>query len=171
MRVKRNRAELSFHQRHGLARAALPLCAVLAISAGLAVGVAAPSSALAAGNGLSVSDAWVRIVIPQRPAAGYFKLGNDGDTPRVLTGASSSACGMVMLHESVKENAVDKMLPVDHVPVPAHGSVSFKPGGYHLMCMQPSSAVRPGGTIPITLTFGDGATVTTDFPVRGAGGK
>lgn len=143
-------------------------------AAGLALAslcVTGASAALAAGSGLSVSDAWMRIVIPQRPAAGYFKLTNDGDAAKDLTGASSSACGMVMLHKSVKENAVEKMLPVDHVPVPAHGSVSFKPGGYHLMCMHPTADVKAGGRIPMTLEFKDGTKISADFPVRNARGQ
>ena len=54
-----------------------------------------------------------------------------------------------MLHQSKEENGVEKMLPVKSVPVPAHGTLSFAPGGYHLMCMQPQASMvhrqkRPG---------------------------
>ena len=55
--------------------------------------------------------------------------------------------------------------------MPAGGSVTFAPAGYHLMCMKPTAAVKPGGTVPVTLTFKDGGTLTGDFPVRGPGGK
>jgi periplasmic copper chaperone A len=127
--------------------------------------------AVAADGGLTVSKAWMRTIIPERPAAGYFTLTNDGDKAQDLTGASSPACGMVMLHESIKENAVEKMRPVDHVPVAAHGSVAFAPGGYHLMCMQPTSDVKPGKTVSVTLEFKDGTRITSDFPVRNALGK
>jgi copper(I)-binding protein len=131
----------------------------------------AGSPTLAAEANVTVENPWVRFIIKARPAAGYFTLRNDGDTATKLTGASSSACGMLMMHRSTNENGVDKMLPVKSVPVPAHGSVSFAPGNYHLMCMSPSNAMALGANVPVTLKFADGQSVTAQFPVKGAGGK
>ncbi len=61
------------------------------------------------------------------------------------------------------------MTPVKSVPVPAHQSISFAPGGYHLMCMAPTASLKPGSSVPVTLKFEDGGTLTADFPVRGVG--
>jgi copper(I)-binding protein len=113
----------------------------------------------------------MRFIIKARPAAGYFTLRNNGDTATELTGASSSACGMLMMHQSKQEDGVDKMLPVKSVAVPAHGAVEFAPGGYHLMCMSPTNAMAIGAQVPVTLRFSDGAKVTASFPVKGPGGK
>ncbi len=121
-----------------------------------------------AGTGLSLSDAWMRIIVASRPAAGYFTLRNEGSAERKLVGASSPGCGMMMLHRSKTENGVDKMMSVKAVTVPAHGSVRFAPGGYHIMCMQPKAIVKPGHSVPVMLSFGDGSTLTADFTVRGA---
>jgi hypothetical protein len=63
------------------------------------------------------------------------------------------------------------MVPVASVDVPPHGSVSFAPGGYHLMCMAPAATLKPGTSVPMTLRFADGGTLTGDFPVRGATGQ
>jgi len=60
---------------------------------------------------------------------------------------------------------------VDSVDVPAGGSVSFAPGGYHLMCVQPAERVKPGNIVQMTLTFDDGGTLTADFKVRNAKGE
>jgi copper(I)-binding protein len=62
------------------------------------------------------------------------------------------------------------MMGVKSVPVPAHGSVSFAPGGYHLMCMQPKD-MKPGGTATVTLSFKDGTSLKGDFPIKGATGQ
>lgn len=128
-------------------------------------------TATAAERDLHVSDAWIRSIVPSRPAAGYFKLMNRGDQEVELTGASSPACGGMMLHHSMRENGVDKMMMVKSVPVPAHGSIAFAPGGYHLMCTQPTSAIKPGDSVPVTLTFSNGASVTAGFAVKGATGR
>ncbi len=125
----------------------------------------------AAEPGLTVSDAWLRLVLPSRPAAGYFTLSNETDRPLALVGAESPACGSLMLHRSVQENGQERMEMVMKVAIPAHAGVSFAPGGYHLMCMMPAKEMTPGGSVPVTLRFEDGGSVTATFEVRGAAGK
>jgi hypothetical protein len=138
--------------------------------AALLLGVTAAGAAAAAA-GISVEKPWMRFVIKSRPAAGYFTLKNDTGSAIDLVGASSSACGMMMLHQSKEVNGVEKMLPVKSVSVPPHGSVSFATGGYHLMCMSPGSTIAVGAHVPVTLKFADGTTVTAQFPVKGTGAK
>lgn len=133
----------------------------------LAVG----SAARAAEDGLTLSDTWMRLIIHSRPAAGYFTLSNTTATARTLTGAASPACGMLMLHKSIHQNGEDRMVMVKSIPVPAHGTVKFAPGGYHLMCMSPAKTMAPGHSVPVTLRFADGGTITASFPVRSATGK
>lgn len=96
-------------------------------------------------------------------------LQNTSSSPAILTGASSPACEMLMLHRSETGGGRDKMVHVASVAVPPHGVLSFAPGGYHLMCMQPR--MTPGGSVHVTLTFQDGGTVGAVFPVFGPAGK
>jgi periplasmic copper chaperone A len=144
---------------------------VAAAGAAAVFGFSALPGASANEDGLTLSDAWVRVVVPSRPAAGYFSVKNGGDAARALTGASSPACGHVMLHQSKKVNGIEKMLMVKKVAVPAHGTLKFAPTGYHLMCMKPSADMKPGQEVPVTLRFEDGETLTGQFKVYGAGGK
>jgi copper(I)-binding protein len=130
----------------------------------------APLIAVAAGA-ISVEQPWMRFIIKARPAAGYMTLRNNGDTPVALISASSPACGMLMLHQSKEVNGVEKMLPVKSITVPAHGNVSFAPGGYHLMCMKPQATMQIGHSVPVTLKFADGETVSAQYPVKGPSGK
>jgi periplasmic copper chaperone A len=139
----------------------LPLCAVLGA-------LAAGTVAQGAESGLRLSVPWFRLVMPSLPAAGYFTLSNPSDAVHTLVGAASPACGMLMLHRSVNESGQERMIAVESVPVPAHGDVKFAPGGYHLMCMSPSAAMRPGESVPVTLRFADGGSLTASFPVRNA---
>lgn len=121
--------------------------------------------------GLTVTDGWMRVVIAGRPAAGYFTLRNDSAAPRVLNGARSPACGSLMLHRSTHAGGEERMEMVATATVPPQGTLRFTPGDYHLMCMQPTATVRPGATVPVTLTFADGGTVEASFAVRGAKGQ
>jgi len=140
-----------------------------AASAALAL-LLAPALAWASVPGVSLSKPWLRFLTPQIPAAGYFTLSNGTDHAMVLTGAASQDCGTLMLHQSVVENGTAQMKMVPDVVVPPHGSVTFQPGGYHLMCVSPAAAIHPGAHVPVMLKFKDGSTVDADFPVYGAKG-
>ena len=139
---------------------------------GLAVSLLAIVPALAgAPQGIGLSDARVRMVLPSRPAAAYFTLTNTTDTAIDLVGTSAPDCGSAMMHQSVKKDGVDKMIPVKSVEVPAHGTLVFAPGGYHIMCMEPSAAVVAGSTMDITLDFSDGSELTGSFAIGGPATK
>ena len=120
---------------------------------------------------LSVTDAWFRALPPSVPSGGYFTLRNDGAGPVTLTGAQSPACGMLMLHKSENMGGMSSMADVANIDVAAGGALSFAPGGYHLMCMDAKPMLKPGGHVPVTLLFKDGANLTVSFAVRGAMGK
>ena len=135
----------------------------------LALGLAllAPAGARAAGP-VTVSGGWFRYLLASIPSGGYMTLHNASATPAVLTGASSPACGSLMLHRTESRGGTERMVAVAKVPVPARGTLRFAPGGYHLMCMQPR--MHPHETVPVTLTFEGGGRVTASFTVFGASG-
>jgi periplasmic copper chaperone A len=141
-----------------------------AATCALAVAISA-GVGLAASSGLSVTGQWFRLIIPSRPAAGYFTLSNETNTPQSLVGAASPGCGMLMLHKSVNTNGEERMVMVPSVAVPAHGKVRFAPGGYHLMCLSPTPLMKPGQSVPVTLRLANGETLNARFPVRGATGE
>lgn len=151
-------------QRSPAAKAAVDLTVFLCV---VLVGAFAAGAAEPSEQGLLIGDPWMRFIMPSRPAAGYFTLHNATSEPRTLVGAASPACGALMLHQTVHEGGVDRMAMVKDVSVPAHGSVSFAPGGYHLMCMSPSLQMIPGHSVAVTLRFADGGEISGSFPVRG----
>jgi copper(I)-binding protein len=120
---------------------------------------------------VTVVNGWFRALPAGLPSGGYFMIENAGEHDAVLTAASSAACGMLMLHKSENNNGMASMMDMPSVAVPAGGAVSFKPGGYHLMCMQPTAAMKPGVSVPVTLQFADGSKMTASFAVRDAKGQ
>jgi copper(I)-binding protein len=120
---------------------------------------------------LTVTDGWFRALPPSVPSGGYFTLHNRGGKTVTLTGAQSPACGMLMLHRSMNHGGMGMMDHVARVDIAPGGRLDFSPGGYHLMCMDSKPILRPGASVPVTLSFAGGETVTANFVVRNAAGK
>ncbi|HEX4078992.1 MAG TPA: copper chaperone PCu(A)C [Rhizomicrobium sp.] len=137
----------------------------------LAVVLAAGFAASAHAADISVTNAWFRALPAGLPAGGYFSLHNGGTTPVELVGAKSLACGTLMLHQSTESGGMSRMNAVRSIKVDVGGTLAFAPGGYHLMCMNPSAAMAPGKQVSVTLLFADGAHVETAFAVKNAAGK
>lgn len=109
------------------------------------------STALAAGK-LDVKDAW----IPQAPPvagvmAAYFKIENHGSKPVSIVSASCPDFKNAMIHKTIEKNGMSQMIHIDSLKVPAHSSVTFHPGGFHLMLMHPKHAMKIGDKVAITL--------------------
>jgi copper(I)-binding protein len=88
---------------------------------------------------VSVTCAWARASLPHQDAtAAYMTLNSAaGDT---LNGAESGAAGMVMLHQTTTTGGMSDMSDMDSLVLPAGKSVSFAPGGMHIMVISPRPA-------------------------------
>jgi copper(I)-binding protein len=120
---------------------------------------------------MSVSDARVRWLPGELPMAGYFVITSHASVPLRLTGATSPAFGDVMMHRSVEEAGVERMVHVDGVDLAPGQSLAFAPGGYHLMLMDRKQELHAGEEVPVTLRFSDGQTLAVHFQVVGAQGE
>lgn len=128
--------------------------------------------AAVAGNGIMVSDAWVREGPPDTSALGGFMvIKNHSSKTRTLVKASSSGFGMAQLHRTIEQDGMSKMKHQKKIIIPAHGSLTFKPGDYHIMLMKPKKAYKAGDHIKITLGFADGSEVKVKYTVRKGMGK
>jgi copper(I)-binding protein len=58
------------------------------------------------------------------------------------------------------------MREVSGIDIPAGGSVSLEPGGYHVMLLDLKAPLTEGETVSITLTFENAGTVEVEAPVR-----
>jgi copper(I)-binding protein len=129
----------------------------------LAVTVVAQARAPAA-----IDDARIRWLPGELPMAGYFSITSHASTPLQLVGAASPAFGNVMLHRSLHEGGVDRMVQVEGVDLAPGQTVVFGPAAYHLMLMHRKKALQPGEEVPVTLRFGNGETLEVPFRVVGA---
>jgi hypothetical protein len=133
----------------------------------LMVAVWLPLANAVTGPSVRASLVWIREAPPGIPVlAGYFTLQNLTDQALTLTAVESPDFSSVEIHRSFVKDGVEQMEPVPSIAIPAHGSVEFKPGGYHLMMMQPKKNMFPGDMAEVTLTFSDGSQLAILAPVR-----
>jgi copper(I)-binding protein len=120
---------------------------------------------------VDITDPWFRALPGKLPAGGYFTAQNNTRRDIAITGVSSDACGMLMIHQSRTAGGMSSMDMIMQVTVPASGKLVFAPGGYHLMCTDPTPKMKIGARVPVVLQFSDGSAVAVAFAVRGANGK
>lgn len=144
---------------------------ILAVALTLALATPVVAQAAQAADQVRVAHAWIRVLPSALPAGGYATLDNTGAVAVKLVAADSRAYGRVMLHESTVNGGVSRMHRIRQLVVPAHGSVTLKPGGYHLMLMHAQHTVKPGQRISIRLHFADGSTRRVDFLARPANAR
>lgn len=127
----------------------------------------------ASAGGTELRDAWIRWLPAGAPMAGYFTLENGTGRAIALTGAASVGYGSVTLHRTVgAEDGSTSMEPVDlPLEIPPGSGITFEPGGYHLMLMQPRRAIAPGDRVRITLRTQSGEQLSREFEVRTATGQ
>lgn len=155
------------------AAVAIVLAASAAALAGCSDAAEAPAAsetAAGAPGNLTVSNARVVMApVAGNPAAVYFDLSYSGEEPVTLTEVTVEGAGMTMVHDYAENVGKMEMKMAGDVPLAKDALVTFAPGGLHVMAMQPSDALKAGGTAKVTLTLSDGTTATVDAPVRAAG--
>ena len=117
-----------------------------------------------------VEQAEVRLpAVKGNPGAAYFTL-KGGATDERLAEVSSPQVIRVALHDSSMKDGMMSMSKMESgVAIPAGGSVAFAPGGRHAMLFDINPSVKPGGTLKLIFTYGDGSKVETDATVKAAG--
>lgn len=126
------------------------------------------SGLVPAGDLLTVEDAWIREAPPGVSAlAGYMTLHNHSDEARILVDASCIAFASVMLHRTVMEGEMAKMIHQKRITIPAGESLTFKPSDYHLMLVKPKHPIKAGDKVDITLSFLNAENITVTHEVRG----
>jgi hypothetical protein len=127
----------------------------------LVIAAVLASAGAGACPGLQVENAWIRQAPPgTMMTAAYARLVNTGKLPLVVDGARGRDFSGVELHQTQLQGGMSRMRP-GKLEVPAGGSVSFEPGGWHLMLFGMTRGLAAGDTVPLTLTCGEGA---SEFP-------
>jgi len=148
---------------------ACALAAALLIGSGLS---SAFAHSVEAGS-LSLTDLWTRATPPGAPTgAGYLTITNHGTEPDRLVSASTPSAEKGEIHEMTVKDGVMTMRPIDKgVEIPAGGSITLAPGGFHLMFTGLKESFADGGKLPVTLTFEKAGTVETFLHIMPIGSK
>jgi copper(I)-binding protein len=125
--------------------------------------LAALSLASAAQSAPTVEAAWTRPAAQGQTGAGFMTLKNPDAKPDALVAVASPLAKVVQVHQSSMSGGMASMKEVTRVAIPAGGSVTFAPGGYHLMLVGLTKPVKVGDKVPATLTFASGAWVGVSF--------
>ncbi len=116
---------------------------------------------------LELNDLWVRASVPgQVNGAGYLTIHNKTAQADRLVQAQSETATRVELHTVINENGVAKMRQVEGVNVPAHGTATLSPGGFHVMFLQLTGPFKLGATIPVVLKFEKAGEIRVNFAVK-----
>ena len=136
---------------------------------GLFAGMVIAQSLAWADASISIENAWVRDAPPHAEmSAGYLTILNHSGKTQTLTSVSSPQFQKVEVHKTEMVNGQVRMLREDNVTVPAHGSVEFKPGGYHLMLIHPQHELKLGDQVELRLLFKGSQPLTVDAQIREA---
>lgn len=137
----------------------------------LALSAVAPALAeeFKAGD-ITIDKAWSRATPKGADAGvGYLVIHNNGATPDKLTGGSADFAS-VEIHEMKNEKGVMTMRELkDGLDIPAHGTVSLAPKGYHIMFTHLSKPLEKGAKVSATLNFEHAGPVVVAFPVAAVG--
>jgi periplasmic copper chaperone A len=145
------------------------LPAVTAVVLTVAAGVALVRGAEAPAGPLRV-EAWARATPPGASVgAAYLIVRNKGDRDDRLVSASGEVAQSVEPHETVEENGVARMRPLEAASIPAGEMLVMRPGGAHLMLMGLAAPLKEGSTFPLTLSFERAGTMTVEVHVAPLG--
>ena len=115
--------------------------------AGALLAAASPAQAQVA-----ATDAWVRATVPAQKATGAF-MTLKSDAKSRLVAVSTPVATRAEIHSSTQHEGMMHMQAMEAVELPAGKPVELKPGGYHVMLLGLTQALKEGQSVPLTLTF------------------
>lgn len=128
-------------------------------------GVFTACTSSSAGGKLQVQNAWARPGQAGGTSAVYFVINAGGEADTLLS-ASCGAAEASELHMSKMDGDKMMMEPQQNVPVPANQTVTFEPGGLHVMLLNLKNDLKAGETLPVTLTFEKAGTIEIKADVK-----
>lgn len=113
-----------------------------------------------------------RLTLPAvagNPGAVYFDITNNGAADTVIAGAAVDGAEHAMLHTTSEQAGMTSMAEMTSVPLPKGATVSFAPGGSHVMAMGLPDTLKAGEKVDVTVTFANGDKASFEADVRAPG--
>ena len=133
----------------------------------LIAALAAPGAVPASECAPRVRGAWVRLPPASMPMlAGFARIENPCPVPVTIVGVRSPSFADVSLHETRLVNGVSRMRAVPDLRIAPDGAATLKPGGLHLMLMQPTGPLKPGSRVVVEFLLSKGGPLRAEFEAR-----
>lgn len=116
---------------------------------------------------VEVVNAWAQPTPPGASVGAIYVELRAHSADRLL-GASSSIARSIEIHETTFEDGIARMRPLEGVDLQAHETVSFAPGGKHLMAIDLLEPFAPGQAFPLELSFANAGTIAVEVTVAAA---
>jgi len=116
---------------------------------------------------LHMTGGWVRAMLPNSTAtAAYGKFNNQGPAPIEIVAISSDSFSRVSLHETRIEQGVSRMESHSSWILQPGDDLELRPGGLHLMLMQPTREIPVGSEVSLIVSDKSGKTFRFLLPVE-----
>ena len=104
---------------------------------------------------IAITAPWSReTAAGQDAGSAFMAITNSGAAPDRLTGGSTPVATEVQIHTVDMTDGVMRMRQLkDGLEVPSGGSVTLKPGSFHIMLTGLKQPLKRGEKVPVTLTF------------------
>lgn len=121
---------------------------------------------------ISIEHAEIVLAPPgAKMMAGYLTIWNGTPQQVDLKDIESATFGSVSLRNTVVEDGVARMRPLDGAPIPGHAELLMRRGGINLMLGNPKTELQAGDTVGLELTFHDGTRVSGTAKILPLGAK
>jgi periplasmic copper chaperone A len=117
-----------------------------------------------------LQNAWARPGFAGGTSGIYFTINNSGGSEDELLSASTEVARVVELHRSSMDSSgTMRMERQETIPVAQNSTVLLEPGGLHVMLINLTQDLNPGGTFELILTFRQRGQVSLTVTVREPG--
>jgi copper(I)-binding protein len=141
-----------------------PLRAASAVA--VTVLLAAGTGAGAASDGaVRITGAYARPVPAGAVGAAYLEIENPSSTADRLLSLASTV-GTAEVHEMKMDGDVMRMRKIASLEIPAHATIRFAPGGFHVMLTHLEHPLAAGEHFQLHLQFERTGEVDVDVPVE-----
>jgi hypothetical protein len=96
--------------------------------------------------------------------AGFTDIINNSSDTITINSISSPQFSIVEIHETIMNNGVASMIKINTLTIPKKQSVSLKPGGKHLMLIDPIKSISEGEEISLLIELSSNETMMLKTP-------
>lgn len=121
------------------------------------------------GDILLVKDVVVNLSpVDGNPSSGYATIQGGPDDVTLVSVTADDVMRMEM-HETVEEDGMAMMKPLEKVAIPSGGTVKFKPGGKHLMIWGVGGGSVAQGTLKMLFIFSNDDRIEVNAIIKQTG--